>query len=346
MTLATRLLLRRDLGWTGIALAATSLLVLLVDWVEHGSRVSSAAGASPAVMESLRLALLLLPSHISRALPIVVALGAALTVMGLRRSGEWQALGAAGLGPGRLLAPFALLGGLGGLAGVGLDAWVVPATTGAHARAMAAHEGRPLRQGTGTWLTLEGLVFRLEGEPASGRLGPASALELSSASGASSTGWQSVGLQWRDGVWEPEDPGSERRLPADASLDQPAPWTSLPAPPVLAELIGPGPSTARSWRALRDDPQPSSHAERHARSSRPLAAPLAALVAAALCALLTPGSITVLLAAAPVLVWELFATVAQSQAALGHLPPSSIPVTRLGLGLLAAVALWCRLRRC
>ena len=344
-TLATRLLLRRGLWWMSVTLAATALLMVLVDWVEHGSRVSSAAGSGPAVMESLRLALLLLPSHLSLGLPIVAALGASLAVVGLRRSGEWQALGAAGLGPTRLLAPFALLGGLAGLLTVGLDAWVTPVTSHAHATSMAAHQGSPLRQDDAAWFAQDGLIFRLEGDPASGLLGTAAVLMLPRGDGSPLQSWQSAQIRWAEPHWVSSDPGGDRSLPADAPSVGSAPWERLPAPAALSQLIGSQPASSHSWSTLLADPRPSSLAERHSRGSRPLVAPLAALVAAALTALLAPSSVAVLLAAAPVLAWELAATLAQTQVALGHLPPACIPGVRLGLALALALVLVRRLGR-
>ncbi len=343
--LATRLLLLRSARWTGIALAATALLVVLVDWVEHGSRVSGATGGS-AVMESLRLALLLLPSHLSRGLPVVVALGAALTVVGLRRSGEWQALAAAGLSPARLLAPLVLLGALAGGVGAAMDAWLTPVTSRAHSAAMATHQDRPLRQGTDTWLAREGWVYRLAGEPSSGTLGPVSALALPDRTqGTGLSGWQASAIRWDGARWISADPGTDRPVASPAPGTTEPPWALLPGPDALAALIGPEPPSALSWGTLRADPRPSSSAEAHGRGSRPLVAPLAVLVAAALTALLAPGSLAVLLAAAPVLAWEIIATIAQSQAAMGHIPPAAIPALRLGLALVVAALVLRRLRR-
>jgi len=343
--LATRLLLLRSARWTGIALAATALLVVLVDWVEHGSRVSGATGDS-AVMESLRLALLLLPSHLSRGLPVVVALGAALTVVGLRRSGEWQALAAAGLGPTRWLAPLVLLGALAGLAGAAMDAWLTPAATRAHTAAMATHQDRPLRQGAETWLARDGWVYRLAGEPSSGSLGPVSALALPDhGQGTGLGGWQASSIQWDGSRWASAAPGGDRLLGGPLPDHDETPWALLPHPATLTALIGAEPPSALSWGTLRTDPRPSSSAEAHARGSRPLVVPLAVVVAAALAALLAPGSLAVLLAAAPVLAWEIIATIAQSQSAMGHIPAVSIPALRLGLALLVTVLLLWRLRR-
>jgi lipopolysaccharide export LptBFGC system permease protein LptF len=327
MSLASRLLLSRGLHWLAVALAATSLLVVLVDWVEHSSRVEAQGGA--ALAASLQLALLLLPAHLSRAMPVVVALGVALAVVGLRRSGEWQALSASGLGPTRLLLPYLALGALGGAASAGLDAWVVPSAARAHSRALAVHHDRPLRSQGVTWIAHNGIAFRLEGEVSSGRLSHAAAFAL----GDDLDVWTSAGLAWRDPAWVPPD-----------NAVQP-PWSQLPGPEILAELIGPEQPSALSWSALREDDRPSSGAEVQGRLSRPLAAPLAALVAAALCALIAPGSAAVLLAAAPVLAWELMATALHSQASLGQLPATTIPAARLGLGLLVLAALMWRARR-
>ena len=329
MSLASRLLLGRGLRWLAVAVTATALLVLLVDWVEGSSRVS-AAGGGAALAASLQLALLSLPAHLSRAMPVVVALGVSLAVVGLRRSGEWQALAAAGLGPTRLLTPFLALGALAGLASAGLDAWVVPTTARAHAHAMALHQDLPLRSPGGTWLSHDGIAFRLKGDPTSGQLSQVDAFVV----GDEPQAWTATGLTWRNQAWA----GSE------GTVAQP-PWSLLPGPAVLAELIGPEQPSALSWSALQQDDRPSSSAELQARLSRPLSAPLAALVAAALAALLAPGSMTVLLATAPVLAWELAATAFQSQAALGQLPVTGIPAARLGLGLLVLVLVLWRSRR-
>ncbi len=325
MSLATRLLLRRGLRWTAVACCASALLVLLVDWVELGSRLGG--GGPSTLVTSLRLALLLLPGHISRAMPVVAALGAALTVVGLRRSGEWQALAAAGLGPARLLAPFLLIGALSGLGAASLDAWVVPRASRAHGQAMAQHTGQPLRLEGGAWLQLERRSYRLVGEPRSG------ALERAESYGPGLEATPVVALRWEGEAWLPQD-GSDAR-----------PWAPLPSPAALAELIGTDAPSARSWTALGADDRPDARAERLARTSRPLASPLAALVAAALCALLGPGSAAVLLATAPVLGWELLATAAQTQAALGRWPAEASPTLRLGLALLVLGLAWRRLRR-
>ena len=327
MSLAGRLLLSRGLRWLTVSLTATALLVLLVDWVEHGARIPGDQAGT--VAASLRLAVLMLPGHLSVAMPIVVALGAAMCVVGLRRSGEWQALAAAGLGPTRLLAPFLLIGGVAGAAAASLDAWVVPATTGAHDRAMAQLEGRPLRLDDATWIELEGIAFQLTGDPGSGVLPDASAFSV----GQDIRAWTHEQLEWDGASWR-TDAG-----PA------PFPWDRLPQPELLSEMVGPQSPAGLSWTVLSGDERPTSRAERQARLTRPLAAPLAALLAAALTALLTPGSLAVLLAVTPVLVLEALATAAQSQAALGHLPPAGIPATRLGLALLLAAMLAWRLRR-
>jgi lipopolysaccharide export LptBFGC system permease protein LptF len=329
MSRASRLLLGRGLRWLGVTTAAAALLVLLVDWVEHGSRITAGAGAS-ALTASLQLALLLLPAHLSQAMPLVVALGCAITVVGLRRSGEWQALGGAGLGPRQLLAPFLVLGLLAGGVSTALDTLVVPWATHAHDRAMARHQDRPLRGEGATWLAHTGVAFRLRGDPDSGRLTEVAAFTL----GPQPEIRTAATLEWHEQGWLP--PGEQ--LPRH-------PWTLLPAPALLAELIGPEQPAGLSWRALLQDTRPSSHAELHARLSRPLSSPLAALVAAALCGLLAPGSLAVLLAAAPVLTWELAATAARTQTSLGQLPAQSIPLTRLGLGTLLLLLLLWRTRR-
>ncbi len=327
MSLASRLLLRAGLRWTAVAAGAAILLMLLVDWVEHGSRLPGSGGA--AMSASLRMALLLLPGHLSMATPVVAALGAALAVVSLRRNGEWQALGGAGLGPARLLAPFAVLGLLAGLGGAALDSWAVPISARAYDRAMAQQLDRPLRLEGAVWLELDSVAFRLEGDPAGGRLSPASAF----SAGQPLEAWTRAELSWDGRTWQAAEatPG--------------APWARLPAPEALAELCGSDDPGSYRWAALLEDSRPAAQAERLDRGSRPLAAPLAALIAAALCALLAPGSLAVLLAATPVLAWELATTVLHGQVALGHAPAASVPALRLGLALLIAVAVLWRLRR-
>ncbi len=329
MSRASRLVMGRALRWLAVAIAATALLVLLVDWVEHGSRVAGSTGGA-ALMASLQLALLRLPAHLSRAAPVAVAIGASLAVVGLRRSGEWQALGAAGLGPLRLFAPIALLGGAVGLGAAALDAWVVPSAERAYHRALAHHSDRPLRQDGGTWLSVGGLAFHLEGDPSSGAVPAAHAFAV----GDPGQSWTRAALLWRDDAW---------RCEGDCAPG--APWDRLPAPDHLGELIGPEPPSALSWGTLSQDHRPSSRAELQARISRPLASPLAAIVAAAIAALLAPGPLVVLLAAAPVLAWELLASAAQAQAAIGQLPGAGIPIGRLVPALLIAGLLLWRLRR-
>jgi lipopolysaccharide export LptBFGC system permease protein LptF len=343
MSTASRLLLTRGLRWLLIALLAAALLVLLVDWVEHSARIRAPSGA-PDLLASLRVVALLLPAHLSRAAPVAAGLGAALTVVVLRRSGEWQALGATGLGPARLLAPFLLLGGLLGLASAALDAWGVPPSTRAYDRAMAQHDGRPLRLEGWTWLEIQGVFFHISTPIEGDHLDTACALVIRQHEmGSALAEFCARPLEWDGALWQPRDETSRSSDPALTShLD---PWLLLPPPRQLDELAGSHPPAGRSWSTLWAEDNPDAAAERHARWSRPIATLLAALVAAALAALLRPGSLTVLLALGPVLVWELLATVAQAQAALGSIQPASSGAVRVGLGLLVAALAWRRLQR-
>jgi lipopolysaccharide export LptBFGC system permease protein LptF len=326
---ATRLLLAHGARWLAVSLAATALLVLLVDWVELGARLARAEGGA-SLTGALQLALLLLPAHVSRAAPFTVALGSALTVVGLRRSGEWQALGAAGLGPGRLIAPLVALGLAAGLGAAALDAWVVPGATRAQLHLLAQHEGRPLRHDGATWLYADGQAFRLEGDPVAGTIAQAYAFSMD----AQQMAWAHAGIRWEGLAWA-----------CEGGCVEGSPWGSLPPPQAMAQLLGPEEPSALGWAVLGHDTRPSAAAERWARLSRPVASPLAALLAAAISALLAPGSLAVLLAAAPVLAWELLATGIQTQVGLGRLPGLGIPVARLGLAALLALLAWRRLGR-
>jgi lipopolysaccharide export LptBFGC system permease protein LptF len=343
MSTASRLLLGRGLRWLIIALLAAALLVLLVDWVEHSSRIRGPGGA-PALLASLRVVLLLLPAHLSRAAPIAAGLGAALTVVVLRRSGEWQALGAAGLGPARLLAPFVLLGGLTGAGSAALDAWAVPPSTRAYDRAMAQHDGRPLRMEGWTWVEIQGVYFQIATPIEGDHLDTACATVIrQQQEGSALSEFCVERLDWDGGIWEPQGESFRSNDPAStAHID---PWLLLPPPEQLAQLAGDHPPSGRSWSTLMAEDSPDAAAERQARWSRPFAAILAALVAAALAALLQPGSLTVLLALGPVLTWELLATMAQAQAALGAFHPAGSAAARIGVGLLVAALAWRRLQR-
>lgn len=339
--LATRLLLGRCLRWTAVAAVAVALLVLLVDWVELGAR--PAPSGEPAVTNALRMALLLLPGHLVRAAPLVVGLGAALAVAGLQRSGEWQALAATGLGLRRRLLPFALVGALAGLCVLAAEQLLVPPATSAHARAVASTLGGPLALPEGTWIERGGTLFQLGWRPDEG---PGPVLAIERREGQLAGSWRTDALHWEEGTgWRATGEVDRRSWPdqADGALDPP--WSRLPSPAELQGLLGPDLLAARGWAALGRDARPAARAERQARWSRALACPLAGLAAAAVPAILGAGSLVIVLAALPILAWELLGAVLQAASAGGTLPPVSNALGRLGLALLLAGLLLRRLRR-
>ena len=157
--------------------------------------------------------------------------------------------------------------------------------------------------------------------------------------------WAAETLRWQGDGWIAPHPVLPQRYDEETRPTVVDPWARLPPPEPLAELIGSDLPAARSWSALREDTRPGASAERFARLSRPLACPLAALVGAALPTIIGAGSLAVLVAATPVLAWELAGALVQTQAAAGVLPPAAIPAVRLGLALLIAGLLVRRLRR-
>ena len=336
--LASRLLLARALRWTVASAAVLALFALLVDWVEGGARAGSGLEGGQAVAFALRVALLRLPGHLGRAAPLIAALGAAIAAAGLCRSGEWLALGAAGLPAWRRLLPFLALGLGVGLCGAALDAWVVPRAGTAGAQALAAARGGAIRSGELGWLARGDAVFRLRGEPGSGRIEEARAFAL--RDGRLEAAWAARDLRWDGRAWESRGDAAEPGLEGAGP-----PWGALSPPEVLGELVRAAPHAERTWAALLRDTSPASRAERGARWSRPLGCGLAALAGAALPALLGPGSLPVLLAALPVLAWEALGASAQAEAAVGTLPVAAVPLSRLGLAMLVSAGLLLRLRR-
>lgn len=310
-----RWLLRRAVGWMAVVATALALLALVVDWVEAGNSTAR-PGVPP-----LLLAVVGIPAHLVRFAPILVALGAALAVAGMRRSGEWQALAGLGLSPARRLGPFLVAGWIGGLGGILLGESVVPAASLARARWEAAWRGGPLLAPSLAWYDGGDVLYHLETGP-DGSPREVEAFVL------------------RDGRLA-------RRLRAPLGGDAPGDpvFAGLPPPADLERMLAlPAPSTRSSGDLLATG-GPAEQAELVTRWSRAIGAGPAAVVGAALPAAFGPAAGFVLLGALPVLGWELGSAVVESQATLLLVPPWAPALPRLGAAVGFVVAILLILRR-
>jgi len=332
-------LAQRGLRWVLVSAAGMALLVLLADWVEAGARLAGGAQGGPTITEALLLALFLLPEHLVRSAPLIVALGSAIAVATLVRSGEWQALAGTGMSALRRLIPLAAVGLMMGGAAFLAQEHLVPRSASAYLERQAAYGGGPLSSGSTVWLSVGSTVFRIS-HIRNERLGET--LAWTDEQGHLNARQRVEGLRWDGEAWQPE--GEQKRL-AWSVAPQTDPWRALPPPEVLAVRAGPDSAPTRDWDALGADDRPWARAERQARWSAALGCCPAAVAGGAVPALLGAGPITVVLAVVPVLLWELSGAVLQLFAAQGELPPPLVAWLRLALAALMGGALLRRLGR-
>lgn len=347
--IASRWLFGRMVRWTLLVLAAAALLGLVVDSLELGARLGRGEHGLGWV-QALLLSLLALPERMVQILPLIAALAGALTVAGLSRSGEWQALAAAGVGSWKRLLPVLVVGALLGLAGLLAQEALIPRCTLEATRRIAWQqaglaEQRPVafNEGGGGWYASPRLVLHvdalkeLEGtHTLSGvrlwRIDPDGLGALFSASS----------LTWREGAWTVDGTDVSVLWTQRALSDS---WSLIPAPEDLSPFLsGQSPSQTRA-RLLIQRATPAASAELWARVGRAAALGPLALMGGAMIALLGTSPWMILLALCPVLIVESLALSTQAVAAEGSFPASSSAWLRLLLLAAAVLLLRARFQR-
>lgn len=330
-------LLRRGLGWLLLLAGGLVALGLLVDTLELGARHDGAAWA-----DLLSLALLASPLRLVQLSPALLALASGITVLGLRRSGEWEGLGIAGLTPSRRLRPLLLLGYLAALAGLGIQECLVPPASLEGARRLARVEGRPdlHPETSGAWLHVPGVFANFAGFEPPG-LDPSPGLVDVRAwcveGGQLTAAWSAESLRWSGAFWEPV--GGVKVQPWAPSVSLDAPWSRLPPPEDLRSLVvAQGPS-ARGALLLWRHPTPEARVELWTRLLRLLVLGPVCFLGGAMALLASASSWALLLSLAPVLLTE-------GAALCGRLAFADIAPSMTALpGLLVALGLLLGLRR-
>jgi lipopolysaccharide export LptBFGC system permease protein LptF len=134
-----------------IALALLAAVYAVIDLVEVQSLAAAGAGSRPLSWYPLRL-----PAIVAHVLPLAATLGALLALGSLRRHGEWEALLAAGVGPGRVVLGLAVGPLLAAFAMLPLVLELAPRANAGWSRAVA-----PPSEATGTaaeerWIAVDG----------------------------------------------------------------------------------------------------------------------------------------------------------------------------------------------
>ena len=113
-----RWLTSRALGWTALVCACGAALLLLVGWVEWASRWTGSGSA-------LAVALLEIPERWVQLSPLMLALAGAIFGVRLVSAGEWEGLGAMGVGVRSRLWPVCVVAlSLGLFGAVASERWV------------------------------------------------------------------------------------------------------------------------------------------------------------------------------------------------------------------------------
>ncbi len=249
--------------------ATAVVVVVLIGGVDAIER-SRLLGDGGAVLDLLRLVAWRLPGLARELVPVWVALGTALGVGWMVRSGAWEALEGAGVAPRRsVLVVLTLAATVGGTTAALLEV-VTPRAAAEAAAAEGALTGRPARL-AGSWVRLGELAFRV-GAASPGKLldvtvlrAPHGRLERLEASE----------VRWDGQRWRGEVTVAATGPEPVADLDT----LPLPPPQQVEALVRPRATAEAGLMVLGRMPLPSARAWWHRRMSGLLAPGIVALLA-------------------------------------------------------------------